>query len=112
MIKLYTIGFTKKAAETFFTLLGDNGVRKILDIRISPQSQLSGYAEASDLKFFAGRLGLGCEHNVDFAPTKALQAAVIKVLDAVAASTSPSGAIAGCLRSTSARHAPRSRSPI
>ena len=52
MIRLYTIGFTEKPAEKFFSLLRDHKVKKIMDIRISNASQLAGFAKGSDLKFF------------------------------------------------------------
>ena len=73
MIKLYTIGFTEKSAQQFFDLLEQNQVRKIIDTRISNNSQLSGFAKGRDLAFFAQRLSnIGYEHQLDFAPTKAL----------------------------------------
>jgi len=34
MIKVFTIGFTKKSAEHFFELLKENGVKKVVDKRI------------------------------------------------------------------------------
>ncbi|MBD0294600.1 MAG: DUF488 domain-containing protein [Flavisolibacter sp.] len=75
MIKLYTIGFTGKSAEQFFTLLKNAAVRKIVDTRINNFSQLSGFAKGSDLQFFAREIGnMGYEHNIDFAPTKELLA--------------------------------------
>ena len=45
MITLYTIGFTKKSAEQFFGLLRDNGVKQLVDVRISNSSQLAGFAK-------------------------------------------------------------------
>ena len=73
MIKLYTIGFTGKSAETFFKLLTTNRVKKIVDTRINNISQLAGFAKGTDLKFFAGEIGnMSYEHNLDFAPTKEL----------------------------------------
>jgi uncharacterized protein (DUF488 family) len=73
MIKLYTIGFTGKPAEKFFTLLRNSGVKKIVDTRINNFSQLAGFAKGSDLKFFAKEIGdISYEHNIDFAPTKEL----------------------------------------
>lgn len=73
MINIYTIGFTGKTAEKFFSLLKENGVKKIVDTRINNISQLAGFAKGSDLKFFAGEIGhIGYEHNVDLAPTKEL----------------------------------------
>ena len=52
MITLFTIGFTKKTAEKFFTLLKDAGVKKLVDIRINNSSQLAGFAKGADLKYF------------------------------------------------------------
>lgn len=73
MIKLYTIGFTKKPAEKFFSLIRDAGVQKIVDTRINNVSQLAGFAKGSDLKFFAKEIGnISYEHNIDFAPSKEL----------------------------------------
>ena len=73
MIKLYTIGFTGKSAEKFFTLLRNSSVKKIVDTRINNVSQLAGYAKGGDLKFFAQEIGqIGYEHNTDLAPTKEL----------------------------------------
>ena len=73
MIKLFTIGFTGKSAETFFNLLKDASVKKIVDTRINNASQLSGFAKGSDLKFFAKEIGgISYEHQLDFAPTKDL----------------------------------------
>ena len=75
MIKLYTIGFTGKSAETFFNLLKNNAVEGIVDTRINNTSQLSGYAKAQDLAFFAKQIGnMDYTHKVDFAPTKDLLA--------------------------------------
>ena len=73
MIKLYTIGFTGKTAEEFFTLLHKSSVNIIIDTRINNISQLSGFAKGTDLKFFAKKIGgISYEHNIDFAPTKEL----------------------------------------
>lgn len=73
MIKLFTIGFTEKSAETFFTLLKKAGVKKIIDTRLNNVSQLSGFAKGADLKYFAKAIGdIGYEHNIDLAPTKEL----------------------------------------
>ena len=72
-IKLYTIGFTGKSAEAFFTLLTEAGVQKLIDTRINNSSQLSGFAKASDLEYFLEKIGgIAYEYNIDFAPTKEL----------------------------------------
>lgn len=73
MIKLFTIGFTGKSAQTFFNLLRKGNVKKIVDTRINNVSQLAGYAKGSDLKFFAAEIGqIDYEHRIDLAPTKEL----------------------------------------
>ena len=73
MITLYTIGFTKKSAEQFFELLKENGVKKLVDVRISNSSQLAGFAKGKDLAYFVKQIcGIPYEHVTDFAPTKEL----------------------------------------
>lgn len=73
MITLYTIGFTKKSAEKFFELLKKNGVKQLVDIRISNNSQLAGFAKGKDLAYFAQQIcGIRYKHIVDFAPSKDL----------------------------------------
>jgi Uncharacterized conserved protein len=73
MIKLYTIGFTEKSAESFFKLLQKAGVKKILDVRINNISQLAGFAKGKDLEYFVKEIiGADYEHNTDLAPTKEL----------------------------------------
>jgi uncharacterized protein (DUF488 family) len=69
-VKLYTIGFTKKSAERFFDLLGENKVQRLLDIRLNPHGQLSGFTKQEDLAYFLDRL-LKCEyhHVAALAPT-------------------------------------------
>ena len=48
MIELFTIGFTQKSAERFFTLLKEHQVSVLVDIRLKPDSQLSGWAKRQD----------------------------------------------------------------
>jgi len=72
-MRIYTIGFTKKNAETFFEILKTNNVKKIIDIRLNNISQLAGFAKGKDLEFFAGAiLNINYKHDVRFAPTKDL----------------------------------------
>ncbi len=71
MIKLFTIGFTGKPAEKFFSLLRNAGVKNLVDTRINNVSQLSGFAKGMDLKFFAKEIAnISYEHNVDLAPRR------------------------------------------
>ena len=68
---LFTIGFTKKNAQTFFSKLKKAGVTKLIDIRLNNVSQLAGFAKRDDLIFFLKEL-CDCDykHMPDLAPTK------------------------------------------
>jgi uncharacterized protein (DUF488 family) len=73
MIKVYTIGFTKKTAKQFFDLLIKNKVKEIVDIRLNNSSQLAGFAKGEDLKFFAKEIGnINYSHHIEIAPSKEL----------------------------------------
>jgi uncharacterized protein (DUF488 family) len=76
-MKLYTIGFTQKTAEAFFGLLRENQVRTLVDVRVSTQGQLAGFAKQSDLPYFLKHLAQGCDyiHLPELAPTKELMRA-------------------------------------
>lgn len=69
-IKLFTIGFTKKNAQQFFSLLRQGGVKKVLDTRLNNISQLAGFTKRDDLSFFLKEVaGIGYEHAEQLAPT-------------------------------------------
>jgi uncharacterized protein (DUF488 family) len=70
-VKLYTVGFTKKSAEQFFSLLKKNDVQRLIDIRLRPNGQLAGFTKRDDLAYFLPNL-IGCEyhHTSSLAPTK------------------------------------------
>lgn len=70
-IDLYTIGFTRKNAEYFFSMLRKSGIKRVLDVRLNNVSQLSGFAKKDDLMYFLRELG-GMEyiHLTELAPTK------------------------------------------
>lgn len=73
LLKLFTMGFTKHSAETFFTKLKDAGVRQVVDTRLNVTSQLSGFTKKDDLSFFLKELNhAGYQHQLLFAPTPAL----------------------------------------
>lgn len=73
MTTLYTIGFTKKSAKSFFMTLTNNGVSKIIDIRLNNVSQLAGFTKKDDLEFFLDKI---CHakylHMPILAPTKGI----------------------------------------
>lgn len=70
-MEIYTIGFTQTTAERFLERLADAGVQRLLDVRLNNTSQLSGFAKAQDLPFFARELvGAAYEHEPLLAPTQ------------------------------------------
>jgi uncharacterized protein (DUF488 family) len=69
-MKIYTIGFTKKSAETFFTRLQNAGVRRVVDVRLNNVSQLAGFAKKDDLRYFAKTIcNADYTHLLELAPT-------------------------------------------
>lgn len=71
-MKVYTIGFAQKRAETFFELLRQHGVQRLVDVRANPNGQLSGFAKKADLPYFLANLADGCQytHMPELAPAK------------------------------------------
>jgi len=70
-MKLFTIGFTKKSAEHFFSQLQKAGVSRIVDVRLNNTSQIAGFAKARDLKYFLKAIaGIDYVHFPEFAPTQ------------------------------------------
>ena len=71
-MKLYTIGYAQKSAQEFFKLLHDNGIQQLIDIRINPHGQLSGFARQEDLPYFLYELAGQCQYLYlpILAPTK------------------------------------------
>lgn len=70
-MRIYTIGFTRKSAEQFFTLIGANGIRRVIDIRLNPHGQLAGFSKQGDLSYFLETIS-ACEyaHLSELAPTR------------------------------------------
>jgi uncharacterized protein (DUF488 family) len=70
-VKLFTIGFTKKSAETFFARLKRVGVKRLVDVRLNNVSQLAGFAKKDDLRYFAKAIcNIDYVHCTDLAPTQ------------------------------------------
>jgi uncharacterized protein (DUF488 family) len=76
---VFTIGFTQKTAEQFFTRLTVAGVRRVVDVRLNNVSQLAGFSKRDDLAYFLRAIG-----NIDYvhlpvlAPTQAMLDALKK----------------------------------
>lgn len=75
-MKIFTIGFTKKSAETFFTRLKNAGVCRLIDVRLNNVSQLAGFTKKDDLRYFTKTI---C--NIDYVHLPAL-APTAEMLDA------------------------------
>ncbi len=70
---VYTIGFTKTSAESFFGRLQKAGVKKVLDVRLNNVSQLAGFAKKNDLRYFLAAIcGVEYAHRPELAPTQEL----------------------------------------
>lgn len=70
-MKLFTIGFTKKSAEAFFTKLKQSGAKRVVDVRLNNVSQLAGFAKRNDLQFFLREIcHLDYVHVPELAPTQ------------------------------------------
>jgi uncharacterized protein (DUF488 family) len=69
-MKLFTIGFTKKSAETFFTRLMNAGVKRLIDVRLNNVSQLAGFTKKDDLRYFTKAIcNIDYIHLPELAPT-------------------------------------------
>ena len=67
---IYTIGFTKKSAERFFTSLQSAGVKRLIDVRLNNTSQLAGFAKRDDLGYFTKEIcAIEYVHESQLAPT-------------------------------------------
>jgi uncharacterized protein (DUF488 family) len=70
-MKLYTIGFTKKSAEKFFSILKKAGIKRVIDVRLNNASQLAGFTKKDDLKYFLKEIcRIEYIHMLELAPTK------------------------------------------
>ena len=62
-MSVFTIGFTGKTAETFFSILKESGAKRVVDIRINRTSQLAGFAKEQDMSYFLNKLFKGLHRN-------------------------------------------------
>ncbi len=70
-VKIFTIGFTRKSAETFFTLIREAGVSRLIDTRLNNVSQLAGFAKRDDLRYFLESIcSVDYRHERLLAPTQ------------------------------------------
>jgi uncharacterized protein (DUF488 family) len=70
-VEICTVGFAGRTAEAFFGTLKRAGIRRLVDIRLKPNVQLSGFARGKDLPYLLREL-CGAEYRYvpELAPTK------------------------------------------
>ena len=72
-MKIYTIGFTKRTAEDFFTTLASSGAKRLVDVRLNNSSQLAAFSKRDDLRYFLKAIcGMEYVHLPELAPTQEL----------------------------------------
>ncbi|MGD0814672.1 MAG: DUF488 domain-containing protein [Verrucomicrobiota bacterium] len=70
---IFTIGFTRKQAAKFFTMLRDAHVKRVVDVRLNNRSQLAAFAKKDDLRYFLKEiLHVEYVHEPLLAPTQAM----------------------------------------
>ncbi len=70
-MRIFTIGFTKKSAQSFFETLLRSGARRLVDVRLNNASQLAGFSKKDDLAYFLDQLcSMDYVHLPILAPTK------------------------------------------
>ena len=69
-MEICTIGTSGITAERFFGALSDAGVSFLVDTRLHPNSQLTGYAKQDSLIYFLDKiLGIGYRHEPLLTPS-------------------------------------------
>lgn len=72
-MRIFTIGFTKTSAESFFGRLQKAGVKRLVDVRLNNVSQLAGFAKRDDLRYFLRAIAnIEYVHEPLLAPTQEL----------------------------------------
>lgn len=71
-MKLYTIGFNGKEASQFFPLIKQNGIKRIIDVRLKNSKPMSTYTMKRDFPYFLSLFGIEYLHYIDGAPDEQL----------------------------------------
>jgi uncharacterized protein (DUF488 family) len=68
-MEISTLGFTKKSARSFFDVLEQARITRLIDVRLHNASQLAGFTKRDDLEYFLDRLvGIEYVHEPLLAP--------------------------------------------
>ena len=71
-MNLFTIGFSKKSAEEFFSLLTMHKIVRLIDIRLNNKSQLAGFTNVKHLPYFLKLHNIEYSYCPELAPSKEL----------------------------------------
>lgn len=72
-MEVYTIGFAKRSAPSFFGALRVAGIKCLVDVRLNNSSQLAGFTKRDDLPYFLREIcGAEYRHEALLAPTQEL----------------------------------------
>src|SRR5271169_2441690 len=70
-MQVFTIGFTKKSAEAFFSALRRSGAKRVVDVLLNNVSQLAGFSKRDDLRYFLREVcAMDYVHLPALAPTQ------------------------------------------
>ncbi len=70
---IFTIGFQGKTAESFFEALKGAGIKRLIDVRLRPDSHLAGFARRVHLEYLLREVcGANYVHEPCLAPTDEL----------------------------------------
>jgi uncharacterized protein (DUF488 family) len=70
--RMFTIGFTRKSMREFAEFLRDARIKRVVDIRLRPVSQYSGFARKDDLEFLLELMKIEYIHTLELAPTNSM----------------------------------------
>ena len=69
-MQIFTIGFTRKTAKEFFKILEENGVTKVIDVRLNNTSQILGFSKYPDIEYLLSLHCIDYFHDKKFAPSE------------------------------------------
>ena len=70
--RMFTLGFTHKSMRGFAELLRAARIERMVDIRLRPVSQYSGFAKKDDLEFLLELMRIQYVYTQELAPTSAM----------------------------------------
>ena len=70
-MKVFTIGYSRKTAKQFFTLLQQPGLVRLVDVRLSNNNAMAGFTRKNNFPFFLKEIcNIEYVHRLDLAPDR------------------------------------------